>query len=192
MKINAVLFLLIFVFFSAAGLATEPSRPTKHEPRASVSSPHLTEPGNDIFGTIQEVIAKLNADPNTDWRKVDVEALRQHLLDMRDIAVHADVVSQEPIPQGLKIVVKPTTARADQAMERVFAAHPRQLKREAGWEMAVEHQDKGYVVRATTEDREEISKIRGLGYIGLMAYGAHHQAHHWAIATGKHPHGRPR
>ena len=29
-----------------------------------------TKPGNEIFGTIQEVIQKLEADPNTDWRKV--------------------------------------------------------------------------------------------------------------------------
>jgi hypothetical protein len=43
----------------------------------------LTEPGNDIFGTIQEVVQKLEANPDTDWSQVDLEALRQHLIDMK-------------------------------------------------------------------------------------------------------------
>jgi hypothetical protein len=34
----------------------------------------------------------------------------------------------------------------------------------------------------------EVAKIRGLGYIGVMAYGNHHQPHHWAMASGENPH----
>jgi len=46
-----------------------------------------------------------------------------------------------------------------------------------------------------SETPKNEAKIRGLGYIGLMAYGLwlmaygdHHQRHHWAMATGKSPH----
>jgi hypothetical protein len=39
-----------------------------------------------------------------------------------------------------------------------------------------------------SETPKNEAKIRGLGYIGLMAYGDHHQRHHWAMATGKSPH----
>ena len=32
-----------------------------------------TLPGQDAFGAIQEIVGKLDADPNTDWSKVDLE-----------------------------------------------------------------------------------------------------------------------
>ena len=38
-------------------------------------------PGQDAFGAIAEVVGILDADPNTDWTKVDLERLRQHLIE---------------------------------------------------------------------------------------------------------------
>ncbi len=38
-------------------------------------------PGQDAFGAIQEIVRVLESDPKTDWSKVDLEALRQHLGD---------------------------------------------------------------------------------------------------------------
>ncbi len=35
------------------------------------------------------------------------------------------------------------------------------------------------------DDDSEVEKIRALGYIGLIAEGAHHQLHDWMIATGQ-------
>ena len=37
-----------------------------------------TMPGQAAFGTIQEVVQILEADPTTDWAKVNIAALRQH------------------------------------------------------------------------------------------------------------------
>jgi hypothetical protein len=42
-----------------------------HEHPGEVSSP-LTEPGNDAFAAMQEVVAKLMADPMTDWGRVNL------------------------------------------------------------------------------------------------------------------------
>jgi len=148
----------------------------------------LTEPGNDAFGTIQEVIQKLNSDPNTDWSKVNIEALRVHLVDMNDMTLNVEVISQSDIPNGLKAVIEPTTPRANNALERVFKAHPNQLKSETGWDMKVTKTEKQYTIEVTTSNKKDIDKIRGLGYIGLMAYGAHHQPHHWMMASGENPH----
>lgn len=148
----------------------------------------LTEAGNDAFGTIQEVIAALVADPATDWSKVDVEALRMHLLDMNDMTLNV-AVEQSEIANGMQAMVTPTTDRASGALERVFAAHPQQLAAESGWTMqAMKHGDAWHVM-VTSEDEADVAVIRGLGYIGVMAWGAHHQPHHWAIATGQNPHG---
>jgi hypothetical protein len=46
-----------------------------------------TLPGQDAFGAIQEVVRILESDPKTDWSKVDLEALRQHLIDMNEVTL---------------------------------------------------------------------------------------------------------
>lgn len=153
-----------------------------------VQSNILTEAGNDAFGTIQEVIKKLDNNLNTDWNKIDLEALRKHLQDMNDMTLNIEVISQTPIANGLESIVQPTTKRASFALERVFAAHPVQLKIDTGWDMKVIKNNNQYTLVTTSENPEDIPKIRGLGYIGLMAYGNHHQPHHWAITTGDNPH----
>jgi hypothetical protein len=51
--------------------------------------------------------------------------------------------------------------------------------------MNYEQKNGVWMIRCISETPDEVSKIRGLGYIGLLAAGAHHQRHHWMIATGK-------
>jgi len=153
-----------------------------------IPSAQLSEAGNDAFGTIQEVILKLTANPDTDWEKVNIEALRLHLLDMNDMTLNIEVISQKQLPRGLQVIVKATTDRAALALKTVFKAHPAQLKRETGWIMNVEKKSDTYILTTTSNSSKDINKIRALGYIGLMAYGSHHQPHHWAMASGKNPH----
>jgi len=145
---------------------------------------NLSEAGNDAFGTIQEVITQLNNDPNTDWSRVNIETLRQHLRDMNDMTLNVEVLSQKPIENGMVAVVEATTPRAAEALGRVSRGHPPQLKRETGWVMKVTQDGKTFTFTTTTEKPQEVDKIRGLGYIGLIASGPHHQPHHWAMATG--------
>ena len=147
----------------------------------------LTESGTDPFATLQEVIAALEANPNTSWEKVNLEALRLHLIEMQDMTINVEV-SQQPINNGFKAVVTPTTSRAAKSLKRVLSGHPVQMKAETGWDMQVENIDNVFTLTITTPIPDEVAKIRGLGYIGLMAYGNHHQPHHWAIATGNNPH----
>ena len=145
----------------------------------------LTMPGNEIFGTIQEVVHTLEADSDTDWSKVSLEALRQHLLDMKAFTEEVSVESQQNIENGIVIQVKPETERAVGALKRLFKMHPAMLKEEKGWEMIPKQNKNGWTITVTTKDKSEIEKIRALGYIGLLAEGAHHQFHHWMIATGQ-------
>ena len=160
----------------------------QHQHAMKTTDAGLSEAGNDAFGTIQEVISKLNSDPDTDWSKVNLEALRLHLVDMHEMTLNVNLLSQTAVNNGVETVIEPSTPRAAEALVRVFSAHPMQLKQETGWEMQVVKTGERYTLTTTTENPEEISKIRGLGYIGLMAYGAHHQAHHWAMARGENPH----
>ena len=59
-----------------------------------------TQPGQGAFAAIQEIVDILEADPRTDWSKVDIGALRQHLEDMDNVTLHAQVRST-PIGGGL-------------------------------------------------------------------------------------------
>ena len=134
-------------------------------------STKLTEAGNDAFGTLQEVLQQLIADPKTDWSRVNLEALRQHLADMRNFTLDIEVLEQTPIPNGVRAVVSPNNKRVSESLTRVFAAHPAQLEIETGWKMIAKQQGKVFNVTITTEKPEEVSKIRGLGFIGAMAWG---------------------
>lgn len=180
---KAILFSSLLIATSLAPLAH-----ATNQHNHTMAMGQLTEAGQDAFGTIQEVIRRLEQDPHTDWNNVNLEALRQHLLDMQDMTLNVDVLKQQPIEHGLQMTVKATTPRAQQALQRVFQAHPEQLKRESGWTLTVQQNQDTFTLTATTAKPEEIAKIRGLGYIGLMAYGHHHQTHHWLMATGAHPH----
>lgn len=150
----------------------------------------LKEAGNDIFATIQEVIDQLENDPETDWSKVNIEALRQHLLDMNDMAVNIDVINQKPLVNGLEVTIQATTMRAKQTLLKVFNVHPMHLKRETGWDMQVVQNKEHFIVTTTSKDLKQVNKIIALSYIGLMAYGNHHQPHHWGISTSQNPHGK--
>lgn len=154
---------------------------------ASDNTP-LTAPGNDAFAAIQETVEKLIANPDTDWHRVNLEALRQHLVDMDNFTLHVNVVEQKPIDGGVEFTVLPTTADAAGSLARLFGAHPAILKQESGWDMQVQKSHGGYSARVTSSNPGDVAKIRGLGYIGIIALGKHHQLHHWQMATGINPH----
>jgi hypothetical protein len=147
----------------------------------------LTESGTDPFATLQEVIAALESNTRTNWEKVNIEALRLHLVEMQDMTINVDV-KQQHIDNGFQAVVSPTTSNAVKSLTRVLSGHPAQMKAETGWDMQVQINNSVFTLTVTTDNAKDVAKIRGLGYIGVMAYGNHHQPHHWAMASGDNPH----
>ena len=157
---------------------------------AGRSTGPLTEPGNAAFAAIREVVRTLNAREDTDWSRVDLEALRQHLVDMRRFTTEAEVVEREPVEGGLRVVVRGTSPAASGAIRRALRAHAPMVEEETGWSASVEGRgEQQTVLRVSGDGEGDARRIRGLGYIGFMATGAHHTRHHWMIATGRSPHG---
>jgi len=144
-----------------------------------------TMPGQEAFGTIQEIVQILEADPKTDWSKVDLAGLREHLIDMNELTMNARANSTE-IPGGVKIMVT-GTGRTVAAIQRMVPAHAPMINGHNGWQVTAKLLPNGARLTATASDPKEVAHIRGLGFIGLMATGAHHQVHHLAIAEGKQP-----
>lgn len=175
---------------SQMGKIDKPVNPITSTPETLTSSATpLKEAGNAIFGTIQEVIKNLESDPNTNWEKVDIEGLRQHLIDMENFTTGVDVVSQENIEKGAQIVIRAKSEEAHQSLTRALKAHPSMMESETGWTMDVKQNKELFTLIIETNKPEEVVKLRAFGYIGIMAQGDHHQVHHWMMASGSNPHG---
>jgi hypothetical protein len=55
--------------------------------------------GQAAFGAISEIVGILKEDPRTDWSKVNIEALRQHLIDMDEVTMRAAVTERSSPPK---------------------------------------------------------------------------------------------
>jgi hypothetical protein len=152
---------------------------------ASGATTMPTMPGQDAFGAIQEIVGILEADPNTDWSKVNLEALRQHLIDMNEVTLKADVVTK-PIDGGIEATVT-GTGRTIQAIQRMVPAHAYQIDQTHlnGWSAKTDTLPNGVVLTVTSDDPQQVQHLRGLGFIGVMVSGSHHQPHHLAMAKGE-------
>ena len=145
-----------------------------------------TMPGQDAFGAIQEVVGMLDADPKTDWSKVDLEALRQHLIDMNEVTLKADADPKQ-IDGGLEIAVT-GSGRTLVAIQRMIPAYAQTVNGLNGWTSKAATLTNGELLTVTATDPKEVQHIRGLGFIGLLASGSHHQPHHLAMAKGEFDH----
>ena len=144
-----------------------------------------TMPGQDTFGAIQEVVQMLEADPKTDWSKVNIAALREHLIDMNEVTLHANA-TERPLDNGLEVVVT-GNGRTLQAIKRMVPAHVSELVK-LGWDAKTEEIPNGAKLTVTTSDAKQVTKLKALGFMGIMVQGAHHQMHHLMMAKGEHVH----
>lgn len=147
-----------------------------------------TSPGQDAFGAIAEVRRVLEADSSTDWSKVNLEPLRQHLIDMNEVTLRS-VVRQEAVPGGARFMIE-GQGRTLEAIRRMTQAHSAMVGDGGTLDVTTEETASGVrltVLAANQSDARAVAKIRGLGFIGYMTLGDHHGPHHLALARGAPP-----
>lgn len=144
-----------------------------------------TMPGQDAFGAIQEVVQILEADPTTDWSKVNIAALREHLVDMNEVTLRA-VATERALDNGVEIAVT-GEGRTLEAIKRMVPAHVGELAK-IGWNAKAENLPDGVKLTVTTDDPKQVTKLKALGFMGIMVQGAHHQLHHFLMAKGEFMH----
>ena len=144
------------------------------------------EVGQGAFAAIAEVVSILESDPATDWTKVDLSALRLHLVDMNRLTLDANT-DEVSLEDGLSIVITGVD-RTLEAIHCMVPAHAKELDLMPNWSASAETQAAGAKLVVTSDDPDVQAKIRGLGFFGLMATGSHHQDHHLAIARGESVH----
>ena len=157
-----------------------PGRPGALEP---------TPAGQDAFGAIAAIVGVLDADPKTDWGRVDLERLRQHLIDMNEVVLRSEV-KQLPVPGGLAMEVV-GTGRTERAILAMVVPHAAELNRMPAYSAKTETIPGGVRLTVTAKnegDAAVIARLRGLGFIGLLTEGGHHGPHHLAMARGEQLH----
>lgn len=144
-----------------------------------------TEAGQSAFATIQEIVAILEKDPKTDWTKVNIEALRQHLIDMDNVTLHSEVKSND-VDGGVRFSVSGADI-VKSSIRRMIVAHAMTMNGFKGWNFEAQETESGadLIVKVPAKD---ITKLHALGFIGVMTRGMHHQMHHLALAKGENPH----
>ena len=142
--------------------------------------------GQAAFATLTEVVRVLKADAATDWSKVNLEALRQHLIDMDDVTLRSSVV-QRQVNGGLEMDVT-GSGRTVEAIRRMLGMHTAMLSGSTEYRAESKSIPNGMRLTVTSADvsnAAQVARLRGLGFIGLLAEGDHHARHHMALARGE-------
>lgn len=151
----------------------------------TASGAQPTQGGQAAFAAIAEIVKLLDADPRTDWSKVNVEALRQHLIDMDEVTMRASVRS-DTVRGGAAFTVT-GSGRTLEAIRRMTRSRAATGTPDGSIRMSVTDVEGGVrfvAVAGNPSDSRAVARIRGLGFIGVVALGDHHAPHHLGIANG--------
>lgn len=173
MKLSHLTVAMIFLAGSAMAQHVHPSN-------------SVSETGQAQFAAISEIVAMLRADPDTVWEQIDIDALRAHLVDMDNGTMKA-MVETTIADNAVTFSVTGNESTAA-SVQRMVSAHSPMLQQEMGLSVAVEDQSNGAKMTIQTASKDDLDKVYGLGFFGLMTVGAHHQKHHQMIAIGMSPH----
>ena len=105
---------------------------------------------------------------------------------MNEVTLHADAAPKQ-VDGGLEIAVT-ASGRTLVAIQRMVPAWAKTMNGHEGWTTKASDLPNGELLTVTATDSPEIQHIRGLGFIGLLASGAHHQMHHLMMAKGEFDH----
>ncbi|MGE3626991.1 MAG: hypothetical protein AB7G34_11525 [Hyphomicrobiales bacterium] len=173
-----------------AALAQTHTPAMEHERHgAAIEKPVASMPaqsGQGAFAAIQEIVAILDADPDTDWSKVDIDGLRRHLVDMSNVTLYAEVTAT-PAESGVRFAVT-GTGPVRESIRRMVKAHAETMSGTGGMTFIAEVHPEGAAMTVTVENPADLPKLKGLGFFGILTLGMHHQAHHLMIAVGQGPH----
>jgi hypothetical protein len=149
---------VLAVLASCPALAQQP--PSKESGIPGGQMQQIMQPHNRQMmqgQTDQKIVRILEADPNTDWSKVNLEALRQHLIDMNEVTLKADVVTK-PLDGGIEATVT-GSGRTVEAIQRMVPAHAHQIDQTHldGWSAKTKPLPNGIVLTVTSDARNRYS-----------------------------------
>ncbi len=178
---GAIALLWITTFANAIGQTHESHSGAMSHAHESIELP--METGQSAFAAIAEIVALLENDPQTDWSTIDINGLRNHLVDMNQLTLSALVTTQELDEQTIQFHVA-GPARTLQAVQRMVPKHAHMVSNSTTWDIEVTSETAGVTLKITTHTAADYTKLKALGFFGFMTIGAHHQLHHLQMAKG--------
>ena len=70
------------------------------------------------------------------------------------------------------------------AIKRMVPAHVSEL-RDIGWNAKSDELPNGVKLTVMATDAQPLTKLKALGFMGIMVQGSHHQPHHLMMAKGE-------
>lgn len=186
MKRTTILSLIVLTSLAIPINANAQNHNTHSATNVETSSSALTEPGQGAFAAISQVVKVLSADDNTDWSKVNLTKLRDHLIDM-DILVRNATATQTILDNGVSTKIT-GNAEVLATAKRMIPAHVNELRSEKFWVVDFSVNANDVILTVTSKDLKVAQRIKALGFYGLMASQDHHTEHHYIIATGGYAH----
>jgi hypothetical protein len=184
MKKYVVAALLAASALPSAGLAQHDHEMAGMDHRAmATKGPLPAESGQAAFAAISEVVAMLEADPTTDWSKVNVDALHDHLVDMDNVTLRARVTNV-PVAGGMRFEVAGEREVRD-SIRRMVESHAGMADGADGQHVMVADTPEGAAMTVTSDTPAGTARIRALGFYGALTGGVHHQLHHLMMAKGE-------
>jgi hypothetical protein len=152
---------------------------------ATAGAPALPREGGQAeFAAVGEIANMLQADAKTDWSKVDIDALRSHLIDMDNVMMQARVVTT-PVPGGARFDISGDTPAVRRSIQHMVASHTAMTEGENGRHEVSAPTADGAALTVTAKGEQGAAEIRALGFFGLLTGGTHHQLHHLMMAKGE-------
>ena len=143
-------------------------------------------PGQAAYATMAAIVRMLDADSTTDWSKVNIEALRQHLITMNEVTLGARA-RQTSVTGGASMDIT-GDGHVAESIRTMLRNHSAMLAMEGPYRSSVDDIPGGVrwvVTSSNPGDARTVAKIRGLGFAGLLTLGDHHTPHHIALARGE-------
>jgi hypothetical protein len=142
------------------------------------------EGGQAEFAAVGEISNMLQADPKTDWSKVDLDALRAHLIDMDNVMMRARVVAT-PVPGGARFDISSDDDAVRRSIQHMVASHTDMTDGDNDRHEVSAPTAEGATMTVTGQGEAAAAEIKALGFFGLLTGGTHHQLHHLMMAKGE-------
>lgn len=94
--------------------------------------------------------------------------------------------TERALDNGVEIAVTGEGRTLD-AIKRMVPAHVHELI-QMGWNVKTEDLPNGVKLTVISTDAKQVTKLKTLGFIGIMVQGGHHQMHHLLMAKGEFTH----
>ena len=151
--------------------------------QSTITSENPASAGPFVFAELSRVIDILERDHDTNWDQVDLDALRDHLIDME--LVFSQALSATEIEgTTVKFSVTSVDPKVFRAAKDMATAHGGFLPSSSGYVWKTQATEDSVVIEISAATSDLATKAAALGFFGMLTLDDHHSFHHEMMARG--------